>query len=196
MAQNALTSTMFRTPIISPVLGFFARIILKLIGWRIEGEKPVYKKYILLAAPHTSNWDFAIFLLVAFSLRIDIHWMGKDALFPKPFKWLMIWLGGVPVDRSKSNNMVDQMSDYYRDSEELIVIVPPEGTRRKVDRWKTGFYHIARQAELPIVQGYFDADRKCVGFGPSFFPTGDVDKDIAEIRAFYADKSGIIKANQ
>jgi 1-acyl-sn-glycerol-3-phosphate acyltransferase len=122
--------------------------------------------------------------------------MGKDALFPKPFKWLMIWLGGVPVDRSKSNNMVDQMSDYYRDSEELIVIVPPEGTRRKVDRWKTGFYHIARQAELPIVQGYFDADRKCVGFGPSFFPTGDVDKDIAEIRAFYADKSGIIKANQ
>lgn len=196
MAKNTLTSTMFRTPIISPVLGFLSKLILKLIGWRIENEQPAYKKYVLIAAPHTSNWDFAIFLLVAFSLRMDLHWMGKDSLFPKPFKWLMIWLGGVPVDRSKSNNMVDQMSDYFRDSEELVVIVPPEGTRSKVDRWKTGFYHIARQAEIPIVQGYFDADHKCVGFGPSFFPTGDVDKDITEIRAFYADKSGIIKANQ
>ena len=113
MAQNSLTRTMFCTPIISTVLGAISFVILKVIGWRVVGELPAHKKYVLLAAPHTSNWDFILFLLMAFTLKIDAHWMGKDSLFPAPFKWLMIWLGGIAIDRSKANNTVEQMVDHY-----------------------------------------------------------------------------------
>ena len=187
---------MFCTPVISTVLGALSVIILKLVGWRVVGELPAHKKYVLLAAPHTSNWDFILFLLMAFTLKIDAHWMGKDSLFPAPFKRLMIWLGGIAIDRSKANNTVDQMVEHYNNTDELIVIVPPEGTRSKVEQWKTGFYHIAVKADVPIVQGFIDAGNKCLGFGPSFIPTGDIDEDMAKIRGFYAEKTGIVSANQ
>lgn len=186
-----LKSTLFVTPIISDLCRVISRVLIRLSGWRIIGEKPADKKYIVIAAPHTSNWDFVLFLLVAFILRFDAHWMGKDALFPWPFKRLMIWLGGIPIDRSKSNNMVDQMVDYFASVERLTVLIPPEGTREKVDRWKTGFYHIAVKANLPVVLGFIDAQSKTLGFGPRFIPTGDLERDMQEIRQFYVGMIGI-----
>ena len=190
-----LKSTLFLTPVISTLFKWFSIGMMKVIGWRIAGEKPSYPKYILAAAPHTSNWDFGLLVLVCFSLRLDAHWMGKDALFMQPFKRLMIWLGGIPIDRSKANNVVDQMSDYFHSVEKLAVIIPPEGTRSKVERWKTGFYHIAIQSEVPVVLAFIDASTKEVGFGPTFIPTGDLEKDMLEIREFYKTKTGINPQN-
>ncbi len=190
-----LKTTLFLTPVLSTVCRWLSRLIIKLIGWRIEGEPPQDKKYIIIAAPHTSNWDFGLFLLVAFIKRLDLHWMGKDALFPRPLKGLMIWLGGIPIDRSKANNVVDQMVQYFASVDQLGVLIPPEGTRSKVDRWKTGFYHIAHQAELPIFLAYIDARTKTIGFGRRFQPTGDIEKELAEIQSFYHDKQGLVPEN-
>jgi 1-acyl-sn-glycerol-3-phosphate acyltransferase len=190
-----LKTTMYTTPVISSLLRYLSLFIIRSIGWRIVGKKPDDAKYIVVAAPHTSNWDFILYVLLAFILRFDSHWMGKDALFFFPFKRLMVWLGGIPIDRSKTNNVVSQMVDYYASVEELVVIIPPEGTRSKAERWKTGFYHIADQAKLPLVLGYIDARTKTIGFGPHFIPTGDLDADMQAIQAFYADKQGINPEN-
>ena len=189
-------STVFTAPIIGDAFRFLSLAITKVIGWKLVGEVPKKRKCILIAAPHTSNWDFALLLLIAFIWRVDLHWMGKDSLFPFPIRRLAIWFGGIPIDRSQSNNMVDQMVQHYKNSDELIVIVPPEGTRSKVERWKTGFYHIAHQANVPILLGFIDAATKTMGFGGVFEPTGDIDKDIVEIQKFYKDKVGFMPENQ
>lgn len=152
---------------------------------------PGHKRFVLVGAPHTSNWDFILMLLAVFIWRIDIRWMGKDSIFKPPFMGLMVWLGGISIDRSKANNTVEQMVEHYRQQEELVVLIPPEGTRSKVERWKTGFYHIASQAEVPIALGYIDAGTKTVGLGPLFIPTGDIESDISVIQQFYRDKQGI-----
>ncbi len=190
-----LKTTLFKTPIISPLLGLLARLIMKLTGWRIADEPPLHHKCVLIGAPHTSNWDFALFVLMAFIKKQDVHWMGKASLFPFPFKRLVIWLGGIPIDRNKTNNLVDQMVDYYASVDRLTVLIAPEGTRAKVERWKSGFYHVACKVEIPIVLGYVDAKNKTVGFGPDFIPTGDFDADIKKIQAFYADKQAINPQN-
>lgn len=169
--------------------------MLRLIGWRVEGAAPVDKKYIVVAAPHTSNWDFPIFIFAVFVLRLDVHWMGKDSLFPFPFKWFVAWFGGIPIDRSKTNNIVEAIADYFSQVEQLAVTIPPEGTRKKVDRWKTGFYHIAHRAGVPVVLGFVDGKTKTVGLGPTFVTTGDVDADMALIQDFYSKKQGINQHN-
>jgi 1-acyl-sn-glycerol-3-phosphate acyltransferase len=166
-----------------------------LIGWKIVGEKPTCQKYIVVAAPHTSNWDFFIFLLAGFVLRLDVHWMGKDSLFPWPFKRLMVWLGGIPIDRSKNNNVVDQMAEYFCSVERLTVLIPPEGTRAKVEQWKTGFYYIAEKADVPIVLGFIDAATRTAGLGPVFTRTGDVDSDMQAIQGYYKTKRGLKPSN-
>lgn len=152
---------------------------------------PDPKRFVLVGAPHTSNWDFILMLLAVFVWRIDIRWMGKDSIFKPPFTGLMVWLGGISIDRSKANNTVEQMVEHYRQQDELVVLIPPEGTRSKVERWKTGFYHIALQAEVPIALGYIDAATKTVGLGPLFTPTGDIESDMSVIQQFYSDKQGI-----
>lgn len=108
----------------------------------------------------------------------------------------MIWLGGIPIDRSQASNVVDQMVDHFNVRENLIVLVPPEGTRSKVDRWKSGFYHIAAQAEIPVVLGFVDAGTKQIGFGPDFFPTQNVGDDMEKMKSFYRQKIGIVPDNQ
>jgi len=168
-----------------------ALFFLWLSGWEIKGDIPKPKRFVLVGAPHTSNWDFVLMLLAVFVWRIDIRWMGKDSIFKPPFSKLMIWLGGVSIDRSKANNTVEQVVTHYQYQNELIVLIPPEGTRSRVKRWKTGFYHIALQAEVPIALGYIDAATKTVGLGPLFIPTGDLETDIFAIQQFYADKQGI-----
>jgi len=165
-------------------------IILKIMGWNIEGRLPDIPRFVLIAAPHTSNWDFPITIFVAFALQAKIYWMGKEAIFRRPFRNIFRWLGGIPVDRSRSNNTVEQMIQKFAGSEKLIITIPPSGTRKKVIKWKTGFYYIAVGANVPIVLGFLDYKRKIGGIGPVFFPTGDIDADMREMRAYYADMKG------
>lgn len=182
--------TIFDTPIIRDLFAWISIVILKLTGWRLEGKFPDLPKYVMIAAPHTSNWDFPVTLGICFAARAKIYWMGKDSLFKGPMGPIMRWLGGIPVDRSKSNDLVGQMVEVFNRSERLVVTIPPEGTRQKVRYWKTGFYHIAKGANVPIVLAFLDFRRKVGGFGPVFKPTGNVEADMAEIQAFYKNISG------
>ena len=183
--------TIFSTPVIAGFFRQLAWFFLWLGGWKIEGNMPQQKRFVLVGAPHTSNWDFILMLLAVFIWRIEVRWMGKDSIFKPPFAGLMIWLGGISIDRSKAHNTVEQMVEHYRQQDELVVLIPPEGTRSKVERWKTGFYHIAVQAEVPIVLGYIDASTKTVGLGPLFSPTGNIESDLPAIQQFYKDKQAI-----
>jgi 1-acyl-sn-glycerol-3-phosphate acyltransferase len=167
-------------------MAWLGLIFLKLMGWRVEGEVPDIKKFVIIAAPHTSNWDFPITLAVCFALKMKIYWMGKAAMFRWPFAAALRWLGGIPIDRSKSHNVVEQSIQAFHKLEKLIMVVPPEGTRKMVSYWKTGFYHIAQGANVPIVLGFLDYRRKVGGIGPTFHPTGHIEKDIQTIRNFYA----------
>ncbi len=186
-----MARTVFSTPVITPALRLVSRVVLRLIGWRVMGVAPAHNRYVLIGAPHTSNWDFPLMLMAILVLRMEVRWMGKNSLFPAPFGGLMRWLGGLPVDRSRANNTVAQMIEAYRNSGELVVLIPPEGTRSRVERWKTGFYHIAHGADVPILLGFLDAGRRQLGFGPLFYPCGDLEDDLYQIQAFYRDKRGI-----
>jgi len=186
-----MRTTVFSTPLLTPLLRYLSIVGLKLFGWKARGEELEHQRFVLIGAPHTSNWDFPLMLMVVLRLRLRVYWMGKHTLFPLPFGWLMKWLGGIPVDRSASHNVVNETVRQYRENDELVILIPPEGTRSKVDHWKTGFYHIANNAGVPILLGYVDAENKEAGFADLFTPTGDLEKDMAEIRAFYANKKGL-----
>ncbi|MDR3370037.1 lysophospholipid acyltransferase family protein [Rhodoferax sp.] len=184
--------TIFTTPVINGLFRILSVIYLKLAGWRIQGKLPADAgKSVLIAAPHTSNWDLPYTLMVAFVLRLNVHWMGKASIFRFPFGGVMRWLGGIAVDRSKSNNLVAASADAItRAKGALQLIVPPEGTRSKTRYWKTGFYHIAQAAQVPIVMAYMDYANKISGLGPMFQPTGDLEADMLTIKAFYAPFKG------
>ena len=184
--------TIFTTPLLSPLLKRFSRWILRRAGWTLSGEMPSNTpKSVIIAAPHTSNWDLPYTLLVAFALELNIHWMGKIQIFRFPFNGLMCWLGGIAVDRSKSNNMVSASADVLRQAlAELHLVIPPEGTRSQSRQWKTGFYYIALEAQVPIVLGFLDFGRKTAGLGPAFVPTGDLNADMVGIKNFYAPFRG------
>ncbi len=167
-----------------------ARVFLVLTGWRPEGQRPEADKFVLIAAPHTSSWDLAYLLALSQVLGVRVSWMGKHTLFRGPMGWVMRRVGGIPVWRHLRENVVKQMVKAFHASEALALTVPPEGTRGYRDYWKSGFYHIAREAQVPIVLGYLDYARKRGGFGPQLLPTGDVRRDMDEIRRFYADKTG------
>ncbi len=188
---RTLHRTMFQTPLISGFLHRLSLLILRLLGWRAVGSLPSdIPKCVMIAAPHTSNWDLPYTLLTAFALRVDIYWMGKASLFKPPFRGLMMWMGGIPVERAESRNMVAVSVAAIEQSESLVLLVPPEGTRSGVTHWKTGFYWIAHNAGVPIMLGYLDFARREGGIGPAFRTTGDLDADMQEIRAFYATITG------
>jgi len=172
------------------MLKLLARWFLRLSGWEVEGGKPLERRFVLIAAPHTSNWDLPYMLALAVIYDVKISWMGKDALFRPPHGWLMRRVGGIPIVRHRRGNMVSQMARVFEESESLALVVPAEGTRGYVAHWKSGFYHIARTAKVPIVLGYMDYARRRGGFGPALLPTGDIRSDMDEIRDFYADKIG------
>ena len=184
--------TLFTTPGVNTVLRALSLGFLRLTGWTLAGQLPADQpKCVLIAAPHTSNWDLPYTLMVAFALRIDIYWMGKAQLFRGPFGPLMRWLGGIAVDRSQSTNLVAASARAIREADgALCLVVPPEGTRSKTRQWKTGFYWIAHEAGVPIVMAYMDYPRKLSGLGPVFKPTGDIDADMAQIKAYYAQYTG------
>jgi len=190
-----MRTTVFCTPIITPVLRWIAIVVLKIIGWKAVGKEIENPRFVLIGAPHTSNWDFPLMLLIVLKLRLQVFWMGKHTLFPFPVGWLMKWLGGIPINRAKSHNVVNETVRQYREHEHLVVLVPPEGTRSKVTTWKSGFYHIANNAGVPILMGFVDAAKKEAGLADFFYPTGDVEADIQEIRKFYQDKKGLRAEN-
>ena len=184
--------TIFDTPIVNTLLRGMSIAFLRLTGWKVVGKLPPDAvKSVLIAAPHTSNWDLPYTLMVAFALRLNVYWMGKASLFKPPFRGVMMWLGGIPVDRSQSNNLVAASSaTIMHATGPLQLIVPPEGTRSGTRYWKTGFYYIATGADVPIVMAYLDYDKKVGGLGPVFKTTGDIDADMAAIKAFFAQVKG------
>jgi 1-acyl-sn-glycerol-3-phosphate acyltransferase len=167
-------------------MGRLAKLAFRLAGWRTEGALPESRRFVLIAAPHTSNWDAVIMLLAARIYELPLAWFVKDSWFRFPLGPLMRGLGGVPIDRSASHGVVEQAVAQLQESERLALAVPPEGTRGRSPHWKTGFYHIARGAGVPIVLGYLDYGRKVAGLGPAFVPTGDLEADFAVFREFYA----------
>ena len=184
--------TIFDTPVVNTVLRGLSLAVLKLTGWKVSGQLPPNgRKCVLIAAPHTSNWDLPYTLMVAFSLRLNIYWMGKEQIFKPPFRGLMMWLGGLPVRRESANKLVAASIEALQAADGPVqLVVPPEGTRSKARYWKTGFYYIAVGAQVPIVMAYMDYERKISGLGPVFEPTGDIEADMVTIKAFYAPFKG------
>jgi len=182
--------TILDSPFFRSVLCRVGSLGLFLLRWKTRGRVPALKKFVLICAPHTSNWDFVFFLLMIFKLRLAAHWMGKSSMFTPPFGTLLKRLGGIPVDRSKSFNTVSQMADAFRQNDRLIIALAPSGTRSREASWKTGFYHIAREAGVPIVCGYVDYKNRTGGLGPVIIPQGEIEPDMKLIQSFYQDKSG------
>lgn len=167
-------------------------IYFNLMGWTIEGSfETSIKKYIVIVAPHTSNWDFPIGVLARSITRIsDAKFLGKSSLFKWPYGWIFRALGGHPVDRTKSNNMVDAVVDIFNSKEKFAVALAPEGTRSKVGSLKTGFYYIAHKANIPIFKVGFDYKEKKIVISKPFSPTGNIDKDMPVIMEFFKGITG------
>lgn len=166
-----------------------------LFGWRLVGERPSRKKYVIIIGPHTSNWDFFIFILVKMVYRIKIVFIGKHTIFIFPFGWILRKLGGLPVNRSTAHDVVQTIVDEFERREEMIFGLSPEGTRSYLDHWKSGFYHIAMKANVPVQIAFLNVTDKTLGWGPLFHLTGNVDTDIKKIADFYQDKKGFKPEN-
>jgi 1-acyl-sn-glycerol-3-phosphate acyltransferase len=161
-----------------------------LIGWRVAGELPLdVPRWVLIVAPHTSNWDFPIGLACAHALGLVVHWpygfMAKASVFHGPMGWFMRAVGGIPIDRSRTNNLVDDMAAVLQQRERLMLVITPEGTRKQRPYWKSGFYHIALKAGVPIGMAAIDYSTRTGRIGPLFMPSGNVEEDLARIRAFF-----------
>ena len=161
------------------------RTTLRLMGWRIEGRLPALDKYVAIGAHHTSNWDFVIFLALKFVLRLNARWFGKHSIFRWPFGGLLRRWGGIPIQRHLSLNVVDQAIQSFRDNREFILVLSPEGTRKKVQRWRMGFYHIALGAGVPIVPAALDFANRRVVIGSPYQPSGNAKADIDALLAFF-----------
>jgi 1-acyl-sn-glycerol-3-phosphate acyltransferase len=158
------------------------RLVIKVSGWQVAGGPP--------DTTHTSNWDLIYLVATAFCFHLRIHWLGKDSLFRTPLGPLLTFIGGIPVDRSRSNNLVANLAETILASDGFILVVPPAGTRKRTEYWKSGFYQIARAANIPIVCGYLDYPNKVAGLGFTFTPTDNVRQDMDQVRAFYAPMVG------
>jgi 1-acyl-sn-glycerol-3-phosphate acyltransferase len=162
------------------------RAVLALLGWRFDGEVPNVPRVVLVVAPHTSNWDFLVGIAAMLALGLDARWIGKDTLFRPPLGPLLRWLGGTPVDRAAPEGVVEEAVRRLRASDRLFLTLSPEGTRRKVERWKTGFHRMARGADVPVWPVALDYSRKAVALLPLVTLTDDVEGDVRRIRALYS----------
>lgn len=169
----------------NPLAEWVGRVALKLMGWRIEGALPQLDKFVVIGAHHTSNWDFVIFIAAKFILRLNARWFGKHSIFRWPFGALMRFWGGIAIRRDRQGNTVEQAVRAFREHEQFVLILSPEGTRKKVQRWKMGFYHIALGAGVPIVLAALDYQQRRIVIGPTFTPTGDEVADLRAILEFY-----------
>lgn len=174
----------------SKIIQRIARFIFKAIGWKVSIIDPPTSSYVFIGAPHTTNWDFGILMLFATAYKVPVHWMGKDSLFKGPLGFIITALGGIPVNRSKSSNFVDQAAEMFAKNKDLIIALSPEGTRGKSTRWRTGFYYIALKAKVPVVMAFLDYKEKTCGLGPALHPTGDINADFEKIKNFYKNFTG------
>lgn len=154
-------------------------------GWHIEGPAPNTRKYVVVGAPHTSNWDFVFFAGGVSDLGIHPSFMGKHTLFRWPFRRFMYDMGGMPVDRSKPGGYVRSVIRAFEQADDMALVIAPEGTRSSKGRWRSGFYHIAHGAGVPVVPAWFDKERRVGGLGPAITLTGDYQADMARFLAFY-----------
>ena len=164
-----------------------ARFFLYLTGWEAVGTRVADKKIVLVAAPHTSNWDLAYLLAITCALDVKVSWIGKHSLFWWPVGPILRALGGVPIQRDRPEKIVEQIVRSFDDAETLCLTITPEGTRSTARYWKSGFYRIAKAAGVPIQLAFADYARRRGGFGPAFMPSDDVRADMDKIRAFFAD---------
>jgi 1-acyl-sn-glycerol-3-phosphate acyltransferase len=166
-------------------LGRLVSLPLDISGWQYEGDIPPEKKYVCLAFPHTSNWDGLLLVAITQRIGLELSWMIKAEWVRGPMGVLLRSVGAVPIDRSGAHNVVTEMVEQFKSRDRMVLGIPPEGTRRRADYWKSGFYHIALGAGVPVVPGYLDYRRKRAGLGPAIPMTGDVRADMDKIRAFY-----------
>lgn len=166
------------------------RTFIGLCGWKLVGEFPDVPRAVLIAAPHSSWWDGFWGLIMKMAIGIDISFMGKRELFVGPLGWALRRLGGIPVERGTTHGVVEQMSERLRQADSFWIGISPEGTRKRVEKWRTGFWHIAREAHVPIVLVYFHYPERTIGVGPLFVTSADVEADIERLRAFYAPWQG------
>ena len=170
--------------------GALSRCLYMRCGWRVAGEPPDVPKLVAIAAPHSSNWDVIWGLLVKLGLRLDVRFIGKREAFFWPLGPILRGFGGIPIDRRHAQNVVREMADLFATNERLWLAIAPEGTRKKVKEWKSGFWRIARAANVPILPVYFHYPEKTIGFGPLIHPSDDLDADMARIREFYRPWQG------
>ena len=174
---------------------FLSRVVQRVLialyrwkGWRLEGEKPPCDKFIILGAPHTSNWDFIFFIGAAHELGIQPSFMGKHTLFEGPQRNFMLDMGGIPVVRHKSGGYVQSVIEAFAQADEMALVIAPEGSRTSKGEWRSGFYHIALGAGVPIVPAWVNHETMRGGLGDPIMPTGDYRADLARIAAFYREK--------
>lgn len=186
-------------PNVSRAHGSFAaalgRFMMGVRGWRVEGSLPDVPRMVLIVAPHTSNWDFPTGVWVKLAMRLGARFVGKHTLFRFPLGIFMRWLGGVPVDRNAAMGFVGEAARAVRESERMTLVIAPEGTRRRADKWKSGFYRIAVEAGVPIVSAGFDYPRKVIFFTPPFEPTGDYERDVEFLRGQFRPEMALRPEN-
>jgi len=170
--------------------------ILKLFGWRLDEQLPAHGRYVLIGYPHTSNWDFILGMLAKWALNMPLNWVAKHSMFWGPFRPMFIAMGGVPLDRQNTVGFIEKNIELFQQREKFVLGIMPEGTRSKTDRLKTGFYHIAHGAKVPVAMAYLDYKHKVVGVGKVIIPSGDIDADFELIKSFYEDKTGYRPENQ
>lgn len=172
------------------MLQSFSRFILNSFGWTVEKKILTGGKYVLIGAPHTSNWDFPLTMLAMASMGIRFSWVAKHSIFVFPIAGLFKKMGGIPLDRSYSGGFIDYIISLYEQHDELAIAIAPEGTRAYTDHWKSGFYYIAKGAGVPLAFGYIDYKNKRLGISGGFVPGDDLEADMKKIAEFYADKTG------
>ncbi len=188
--------TIFNTPVLAQILQALSILVLGLFGWRAVGKVPKdIRKYVIIAAPHTSYWDFPMFLLVVLALRLNLNVFIKHTLFIGPIGWFLSYCGGVPIDRRAAGARVRQTVQEYEKNDDMVLLITPEGTRSAQANWKTGFYHIASEAKVPVAVAFVDTAERRAGIDHFITPSGDIDKQMAEIKAFYDTKRGMRPEN-
>ncbi|EKE87588.1 lysophospholipid acyltransferase family protein [Idiomarina xiamenensis] len=159
-------------------------------GWRINGQFPAVRQALVAVAPHTSNWDFPVGVFTKMALGLKLSFLAKHTLFHFPLGTLMRKLGGIPVDRRAARGVVEQMVDRFAQQRQLMLVLTPEGTRKKVTQWKTGFLHIARQAHVPVIPVAFDFARKVVDIGPALMISGDIESELQRVKSYFMHAKG------
>lgn len=188
--------TYYQVPLLVLVFGFIANFIARLMGWRLIGDMQRYDKCVLIGAPHTSSWDYMLFLWGILHLRMRVSVLVKDSFFRWPAGYFFRFFGGVAINRSTRTSVVNQAIAFLQQAEKTVLLIAPEGTRSYNENWKSGFYHIAWGAKVPLVLAKLDSTNKVMYIGEEFAMTGNFDKDIVEIKKYFSGAKGFRLENQ